>query len=329
MSTPILSFVHAIKNITQFTILLSCLFLLGCLDLSDADSNEEPSSNVYSDTKVEGQAVNSVIENGIVRSYQIAHSEEGSTTSTVPFGLPTRTDKNGHFSFNIPNDIEADSILIAITTDEATQMTCDIVSGCIIKDAEEKVAFGDTFLLDDSFEITAMIPTLDHGFTNIVTVNPLTHLASSRAQSQNLGPTIENINTNYRYIESLFGLNNRALQQLSPDLTKLDDQAEISQSAMKVAVLSNSFLALLNSPDWENISDIIHHAANRISISGTIAAANMGALPEVALDDLFYQANEIALSLLTRTDNLAKQNTLNKISLEVKASYELTTIVPE
>ena len=327
MSIPSLGFTPAIKNIAQYSIFLSFLFLLGCIDLSD--STDTTSSSAYSDTKIEGQATNSVIEKGIVRSYQIVHSEEGSTTSTVPFGLPIRTDKNGLFSFNIPNDIQADSILIKITADEATQMTCDMVSGCNTADSEEKVAFGNTFLLDESFEITAMVPTLDHGFTNFVTVNPLTHLASSRANSQETGPTIENINTNYRYIENLFGFSTRALQLPTPDLTKLDNQAEISQSAIKVAILSTSFLALLNSPDWESISQIINHAANRISISGTIAAANMGALPEVSLDDLFYQAGETAQALLSQTDNSAKQSALNNISLEVKKSYELTMIAPE
>jgi len=329
MSTPILGFVRAIKNIAQYSIFLSFLFLLGCLDLSNTDSTNATSSSAYSDTKIEGQAVNSVIEKGIVRSYQIVHSEEGSTISTVPFGLPIRTDKNGFFSFNIPNDIQTDSILISITADEATQMTCDVVSGCTTKNSEEKVAFGNTFLLDNSFEITGMMPTLDHGFTNIVTVNPLTHLAASFAKSQEAGPTIENINTSYRYIENIFGFSTRALQLPTPDLTKLDEQTEISQPAMKVAILSTSFLALLNSPDWASISEIIHHAANRISISGTIAAANMGALPEVSLDNLFYQAGETAVALLTKTDNSIKQNTLNIISLEVKESYELTMIVPE
>jgi len=330
MSIPTLGFTRAIKNLAKYSIFLSFLFLFGCLDLADSDSaNTTSLSSAYSDTKIEGQAVNSVIEKGIVRSYQIVHTEEGSTTSKVPFGLPIRTDINGFFSFYIPNDIQADSILISITADEATQMTCDIVSGCVTKDSKEKVAFGNTFLLDENFEITAMMPTLDHGFTNIVTVNPLTHLASSLAKSQETGPSIENINTSYRYIESLLGLNTRALQLPTPDLTKLDDQAEISEPALKVAVLSASFLALLNSPDWDNISEIIHHAASRISISGTIAAANMGALPEVSLDDLFYQASETVQDLLTQTDNSVKQHSLNKISLEVKKSYEMTMIIPE
>ena len=327
MSTPILVFLRAIINIAHYSIFLSFLFLLGCIDLSD--STDTTSSSAYSDTKIEGQATNSVIEKGIVRSYQIVHSEGGSTTTTVPFGLPIRTDKNGLFSFNIPNDIQADSILIKITADEATQMICDVVSGCITADSEEKVAFGNTFLLDENFEISAMIPTLDHGFTNLVTVNPLTHLASSLTKSQDAGPTIENINTSYRYIENLFGFSTRALQLPTPDLTKLDNQAEISQSAIKVAILSSSFLALLNSPDWESISEIINHAANRISISGTIAAANMGALPEVSLDDLFYQAGETAQALRSQTDNSAKQSALDNIILEVKKSYELTMIAPE
>ncbi|MFT7374226.1 MAG: hypothetical protein ACI9T9_002932, partial [Oleiphilaceae bacterium] len=310
MSAPTLGFTRAIKNVAHYSTYLSFLFLLGCYDLDFSGSDDTESfPDAYSDTKIEGQAVNSVIENGIVRSYEIVHSEEGSTPSTTPFGFPIRTDKNGLFSFKIPNDIQADSILIKITADRTTKMTCDVISGCTTKDSETKVAFGSTFLLDDNFEITAILPTLDHGFTNTVTINPLTHLASSLAKSQEAGPTIENINTSYRHIENLFGLSSRALLLPTPDITKLDDQAEISQPAMKVAVLSTSFLALLNSPDWESISQIIHHAANRISISGTIAAANMGALPEVSLDNLFYQAGETTQGLLTLTDSSEKQNT--------------------
>jgi|GEM_PF-2112491 len=330
MSTPVLNLRIATTNVVQYSIFLSFLFLLGCLDLDDSGSdNSELLKNAFSDTKIEGQATNSVIEKGIVRSYQIVHSEEGSTTSTVPFGLPIRTDESGHFSFQLPSDVQPTSILLKITADEATKMTCDVVSGCTINNSDVKIAFGSTFLLDDQFEITAILPELDHGFTNTISVNPLTHLAATLAQSQEIGPTFENIESSYRYIESLFGLQTEALQLITPDLTKLDDQAEISKVAMKVSILSASFLALLNSPDWSSVSGIIHHATSRVSTTGSITAANMGALPEVALDDLFYLAGDIAQSLMTQTNDSAKQNTLNKIFAEVNEAYELAAIIPE
>jgi len=330
MSTPALYLRSATKYVVQYSTFLSFLFLLGCFDLNDSDTNNtELLKNSYSDTIIEGQATNSVIKKGIVQSYQIVHSEETSTTSTEPFGLPVRTDENGHFNFRLPNDIQSRSILLKITADKATKMTCDIVSGCLVKSTKERIEFGNTFLLDDQFELTAILPELAHGFTNTVTINPLTHLASSLAQSKETGATIENIESSNHYIENLFGLQEETLQLPTPDLTKLDDYVDINQFAMKTAVLSTSFLALLNSPDWNSVGEIIQHAANRISTSGTVTAANMGALPEVSLDDLFYQADEIVQGLLTQTNNAAKQNTLNKISLEVKKSYELTMIAPE
>ena len=130
MSTPVTSLTRAIRNIVQYSSFLSFLLLLGCLDLSDSNSKQTESlSNAYSDTKIEGQAVNSLIEEGIIQPYQIIHSEENSVISKTPFGLPIRTDQNGHFSFRIPNDIQAASILIKVTADETTRMPCDIMAG--------------------------------------------------------------------------------------------------------------------------------------------------------------------------------------------------------
>jgi len=328
MSTPLFRFTTRINRITKLLILSALLSLIGCIDQEDIDAIE-PSSTSYSDTIIEGQATNSVIENGIVRTYQISHSEDQSKASIYPFGLPVRTDINGHFSLRLPNTVHPDSILIKITADQDTLITCDVISGCPKNASDTSTTFGNKFSLDTNYEISAILPIVEHGFLNTVNISVLSHLAASHAKNKEKGLTNENVNASYRYIEALMGLGSGALQLTPPDLTKLNSYADLNKTAIKTSIISASFLALLHSPDWDNISEIINHAADRIASSGALTAANMSALPDVALDDLFYKASEISQNLLSQTDNPKLQSNLAKISSEVEAAYDLTTIVPE
>jgi len=329
MPAPLCYFSSCFKFILKSAPFVSLLLLIGCLDFSAEETNNSQSPSVYQDTVIQGFAVNSVIENGIVQAYQIEHNSNDSTVSKTPLGFAVRTDSSGYFQLHLPDTTQIDSILLKLSADEHTYMRCDAVSGCHHKASNITTRFGDKFLLDTDFETSATLLTVQPEQINEVNISTLSHLSISRARSLEGGLSLDNIEASIAYFEMTLGLNSGALQLMPTNLSKLDDYSELNQTAMETSLIASALLALLNTPDWASISEIVNHAASKVAITGSLSTMNMGALPEVSLNDLFYQASENTRALLNKTNNPQHKNTLNIIATEFDAAYKLTTLAPE
>ena len=329
MSAPLCYFSSCFKFTLKLTPFASLLLLIGCFDFSATETNSTQNPSAYQDTVIQGFAVNSVIENGLIQAYQIVHSNDGSTVSKIPLGLTVRTDSSGFFQLHLPDTTQVDSVLLKLSADEHTYMRCDAVSGCHHKTSNITTRFGEKFLLDTDFEISAALPTIQSEHINKVNISTLSHLSVSRAKSLEGGLSPDNIDDSIAYFEITLGLNSGALQLMPTNLSKLDDYSELNQTAVETSLIASALIALLNTPDWASISEIVNHAASQVAITGSLSAMNLGALPEVSLDDLFYQASENTLALLKNTNNPQHKNTLHIIATEFDAAYKLTTLAPE
>jgi len=279
---------------------------------------------------IKGSATKGIIQNGLVRVYLINEHEGVLKPDSYPYGYTVRTDKKGQFKIKLPRSLNVNSLMLKLTSDIHTKMVCDILSGC--KDAKSggQVRFGSSFKPGEELKMTTILTNLDQGNTNFAHISPLSYLASSRAEGMDGGLTSDNILASYEYVENVMGLESNALQQYLPDISKLDASQEgANPSELKTAIVSAAFLGLLNSPDWSNIGEVLDHAANRIKNSGAITATNMGALPEVTLDDVYYYAIEISQGLAERQNSSLIISQLNSITSEIQTSNELISLAPD
>ena len=182
-------------------------------------------------------------------------------------------------------------------------MTCDVVDGCGLDENGSGIIFGEKFSLNEDFILEAAYSGLQDQQALTLYVTPLTHLAVNYAKTHSDGLSTDNINDAYSLIETALKLSSGSLQLPPPDLTKLDSYVSLSGDELQYAVMSASFLALVNTPDWASIDEVINSAAERFSKFGVLPSENSGAISEVTLDDLFYQASDIASDLQVVTSN--------------------------
>ncbi|MFT6327979.1 MAG: hypothetical protein ACJAYK_002984, partial [Crocinitomicaceae bacterium] len=304
------------------------ILIVGCgSGGGDGDNAQIP--NEDSSIELTGSVVKGVVENGIVQAYLIEEQSGVMVSSTNPLGAAVRTDANGRYKLKLPGNTKSSQVMVIMTADSQTTMTCDVVAGCSTSDSVSTIAFGEKINLSDDFNLRNVMEASQGKRENFVHITPFTHLAISRAEAEPEGLTAENINTGKRYVETLFGLDTDALELAIPDITKLDQYTSISKTELETAIMSASFLALVNSPDWDSIDEVLDHAAQRMSSSGSLSSTNMGTLPDVALDDIFYQAGEIVQGLLSDTNNTTQTTLLSNIAEEVQEEYEELSNTPE
>lgn len=262
---------------------------------------------------IKGGAIKGVIENGVVRVFSIENEAGLFRKSHTPLGDAERTDANGQFDISIPADT-VDAIIVEITADSDTRMTCDVVNGCGINEQGNPIAFGETFALSSDFVLEAAYSGLQDQQGLTLYVTPLTHLAVSYAKEHIDGLSADSINGAYALVEDTLKLSKGSLQLPPPDLTKLDAYATLSGDELQYAIMSASFLAMVNMPDWSSVDEVINSAAERFSQSGGLPDENGGVISEVTLDDLFYRASDIANGLQHTVNN--EQIIVELISVE-------------
>jgi len=272
--------------------------------LTEQTGTSEPIADpeVGKQISIQGGAIKGVIENGIVRVFSVKNKAGFYGKSKIPLGAAERTDENGQFNITIPGK-SVDTIVVEITADINTRMTCDVVDGCGLDAQGELIAFGETFPLNSNFILEAAYFGLQDKEALTLYVTPLTHLAVSHAVSQLDGLSADNISAAYSLVEDTLNLSPGSLQLPPPDLTRLDAYESLSGDELQYAVMSASFLAMVNMPDWASIDEVINSAADRFALSGGLPDENGGVVSEVTLDDLFYQASDIASDLQSETSN--------------------------
>lgn len=265
----------------------------------DAAVQAENTGEEFKEVKhisIRGGAIKGVIEKGVVRIFSIEDHAGHYSKSPTPLGDAARTDANGQFNVSIPAD-KVDAVVVEITADSATRMTCDVVSGCGVDPQGQAIDFGQQFPLNSDFILEAAYSGLSQEKALTLYVTPLTHLAVTYASEQVDGLSETGIAEAYSLVESTLNLSAGSLQLPPPDLTKLNEYQTLTGDELQYAIMSASFLAMVNLPDWESVADVINSAANRFAKYGVLPNVNGGVLPEVTLDNLYYHASDIALAL--------------------------------
>ena len=248
-------------------------FLVACNSGSGNDSasvsqsaaSEAPAAADTQDSKqisIQGGAIKGVIENGVVRIFSIESEAGLFRKSPTPLGDAERTDANGQFNISIPAD-SVNAIVVEITADADTRMTCDVVEGCGFSPLGNTIAFGDKFSLSSDFILEAAYSGLQDKEALTLYVTPLTHLAVAFSKNHIDGLSEDSIYDAYDLVERMLNLSKGSLQLPPPDLTKLESYESLSGDELQYAIISAAFLAMVNMPDWNSVDEVINSAAER------------------------------------------------------------------
>lgn len=153
------------------------LALTGCGsgggDGSNDGGSEAQSNESFATTQ--GTAAKGIIRNGVVTAIEL--NSNGTAIGTVG---TTRTNNEGKYTLPVSGNYNNGPVLLKVTASEdgTTTMVCDVSGGC-----GAGIGFGDTLKLDGSFEMSAIIPSLQKNTSVAAHITPFTHMAARRAMS--------------------------------------------------------------------------------------------------------------------------------------------------
>lgn len=319
-----------VSKVSNFaTIIAASGLIVGCS--GGAGSSEEGVSGTGSaraNATIQGSALKGAIENGIVRAYPIELQNGVLGMASGAIDGQARTYSDGSFTLDVPDSYAGQTLILEVAADALTTMQCDVPEGCGTIGGSA-IGFGDRFALSSDFVLRTAATVADTGNISQANISPLTHMAVARAMASAEGLSVSNIASARAYIEQTFDLESGVLDLAAADITRLESLSGLTQGQLEHGVVSASLLALVNSPDWDSIEEIIEHVTARLAAGGEIASVNMGALRDVTLDDVFFEANEIATDISAALPSSDYVASLNNIVTETQASYDEVVEVPE
>ncbi len=129
-------------------------------------------------TLVSGRVVKGVLSGADVRAYAIGEQGPGETALAM-----ATTNEEGHYQLTLPADHNA-PLLIEVTTNSQTRMTCDVAAGCYDVATGENAALGTWIGLDEDFRLTSLLPNPVAGKDNVAQVNLFTDAARELLQNR-------------------------------------------------------------------------------------------------------------------------------------------------
>jgi hypothetical protein len=178
------------------------LIITGCS--SGGDGGE--SNKNFATT--EGTAAKGIIRNGVITAFEL------DSNGTLVRNLGTTTTNNeGKYSLPVGGNYTRGPVLLKVTASEdgKTIMVCDVSSGC-----GAGVDFGDTFSLENTFEMTTILPSLQEDASVDAHITPFTHMAARRAMRGEIND--DNINKAISEVNKVVGVD---IQETAPiDITK-------------------------------------------------------------------------------------------------------------
>ncbi len=281
------------------------------------------------ETAITGRAVKGTISNGIVRAYEVVRQNGDWVFDPKPYRNAVKTDASGNYSLRFRGKVQNATFMVEISADANTRMICDVVEGCLDADGN-MTPFGQSFPLANNFQLLGIISGVDAGETITAHMTPLTHMAVNYAMTLNGGLSTSNINSAKRHVESMMELDANALDLAPVDIAQLNNQSSVSKAQLETAIVSSAFLGLVNTPQWNDIADVLAHVSNKMIESGALRTASQGLDAEISLQDVFYEASNIAADLMAAGNLTAHSNLINQVQSETTLSYEkaLSSVTP-
>ena len=326
LSGPKVSRSSAVSEALDYAKVISLACISSLLIACGSGGSSEPSEQISTpetSTSIEGSAMKGAIVNGIVQAYLIESQAGAMVKSDQALDVLARTNPRGEYQFLLPGQYHNSNIVIEITADSQTRMTCDVTAGC------GEVDYGDLFSLSDDFILKTTLAGVNSGESYSAHLSPLSHMALAYASSNSDGLTSTSILNAFSHIETLMHLDQGAMQLAPADITDLARYTSLSKSEIELGVISAAFLGLVNSPDWGSIEEVLQHIEEKMSVAGQLASVNLGALPDVTLDDLFYNATQISSDLLEATVEGNHAEALSAVSTETSQSYQDVSEAPQ
>jgi hypothetical protein len=255
------SFLVNITNMRTPKSLLSLLLLcLGALTSGCSQTEETSTQN-----NVNGSAIKGALESAIVSFYRIDTENQEPTLLAE-----TRTQRGGVFGMKL--DIADAIILIQVSADSQTRMTCDVTSGCSNAVDMLYYEFGEKMPVDKDFQLFGLL-SQDLGGSWNANISPLSHIVVSTALNLPRGLTLQNITTAREWVEQTFALNTNILKTENIDLTQSAAYENANSANLAHSVINASFYELVQSAAWQTATltinelpiDYLNQTAARIA----------------------------------------------------------------
>src|SRR5690606_7371972 len=148
MLTPLQTLLRAVSTMpcTRQLILLPALLAVGCnqsvppaVKNSDTYRSAVQKESANTTAILTGTAMSGTVTQGIVTAYSVRSQGYSFELDPQPLTRPVRTGSDGRFEIKLPPGTPA-PVLLHLTADGRTTLTCDVTSGCRTGDGQT-VAF--------------------------------------------------------------------------------------------------------------------------------------------------------------------------------------------
>ncbi|BES70821.1 hypothetical protein RE428_18390 [Marinobacter nanhaiticus D15-8W] len=253
-----------------------------------------------------GGAIKGVVSHGQVTAWDLElNTASGKYEIDETLGQAAVTDTQGRFQLPVAGKTSG-WVLIELTADGQTRMTCDVVPSCFTG-TSNAVAFGETFALGSDFRLRAAV-NLDA--SREVYLTPLSTLAVTLAEESSSGLSGTAIEQAYGDMEDAFGLTAGTLQLPPPDLVRLDGFSG-STDAIQLAVINAAFLALVDGDHWDSIEDVLADSEALIRSEGAFSSPSKSdGIPSV--EKVMLEAAVLSAGLKTE---VSKSSVLDSLDL--------------
>lgn len=219
-------------------------FLLLSLALLGACSSG--SSSETTTTNIQGKAVKGVISNGIVHAYYTPNSGETIHLASV------RTNSLGQFSFD-PKQLSNDGngvVLLELSSDANTRITCDMLPGCTQPQNGNFYAFGDAMPAPDDFKMLGAFSANGSTSKQSAAISPLSHIILSTAIASPQGLSQASIDSAATWLKDDLNLAFDPLSTTLSDLTEASELTQLSQNELMQAIYGAALFDASMSSEW-------------------------------------------------------------------------------
>jgi hypothetical protein len=240
---------------------------------------------------IEGRAVKGLVVNGLVNAYEIQLENGRWVKASTPVANTVRTGADGRYQIALTGDSVGNEFVVEVTADDNTTMRCELVNGCT---DTEFASFGEYFKPSSDFVLSTVTPIISADRTTTAHVNLFTHLARAKAEASANGLGQQSFISAVENVEQMLSLEAGVSFREPIDLADASELESADQGLAGAGVVAAAFHEIAASAEWESISEVVNHAADRMAQQGTLSSTNMGALTDVALDDVFFAGQVVA-----------------------------------
>jgi len=228
-----------------------------------------------------GNAVKGVMASAVVTATSLDGSQSYGTTQTAADGTYALSELA----------LGSGPVLLELTTDSDTQLTCDSAVGCTFNGTTH--AFGTKFTFNDpDFTLTSVLPGIaDTTAEARLMITPVTHMAAQRVAASGATTTAEIEGVN-RATARLVGLANVDITTMTPSDITAAAAADESDAARRYGALVAAFATLAES-SGSDISDIIDAISDDFAQDGSMKA-NSTVAGEISLANIYTAAEDSA-----------------------------------